>query len=193
MSAGSIRTVAVFTGSSSGSLLAYEHGVIELGHALADNGVGVVFGGGRVGLMGTVADAVLRSGGTVTGVIPQALVDREIAHTGLSELEVVADLHARKLRMSQLGDAFVALPGGAGTLDELFEAWTWLHLGIHSKPVALYEIAGYWQPLLDMLDHMVGHGFLAPSYRDSLTVARTPDELLRALDAWRPPGAAASA
>lgn len=181
------RAMTVFTGSAHGTRAVHAEAIVELARVLAGHGIHLVYGGGRVGLMGVVADAVLHAGGRVTGVMPQALVDGEIAHTGLTRLEVVADMHERKQRMAALGDAFVALPGGAGTLEEFFEVWTWQQLGIHTKPVALYDVDGFWQPLLAMVDQMVDEGFLASRYRDSLIVARTPDELLEALRAWRPP------
>lgn len=179
--------VTVFTGSASGNHSRYADAVAALARAFADHGIGLVYGGGHVGLMGTVADAALDAGGEVTGVMPQALVDGGIAHTGLTRLEVVSDMHERKLRMAELGDAFVALPGGAGTLEEFFEVWTWQQLGIHTKPVALYDVDGFWQPLLAMVDRLGEEGFLAPRYRDGLIVTRTPDELLDAWTRWNPP------
>ncbi|MBK0419606.1 TIGR00730 family Rossman fold protein [Leucobacter sp. CSA1] len=179
--------IAVFTGSAAGASPAFAEAAIELASACARSGVGIVTGGGRVGLMGVIADAALRAGGEVFGVIPQPLVEGEIAHESLTRLEVVSDMHARKHRMSVLSDAFVALPGGAGTLEELFEAWTWQQLGMLAKPVALYDVEGYWQPLLGMLDRMVDEGFLSAPLRESLIVARTPDELFSALATWVPP------
>jgi uncharacterized protein (TIGR00730 family) len=165
----------------------YADAVAELAKTLAAERVGLVYGGGKVGLMGHVADAVLQAGGEVTGVIPQLLVDGETAHRGLTRLEIVADMSERKRRMAELGDAFIALPGGPGTLEEFFEAWTWQNLGIHTKPVALYDVNGFWQPLLTMIDHMVEAGFLAQQYRDALIVARTPRDLLDAWAVWQAP------
>lgn len=159
----------------------------RLGAALAEAGIAVVYGGGRVGLMGTIADSALEAGGEVIGVIPEVLVEREVAHEGLTDLEVVPDMHARKARMAQLGDAFVALPGGMGTLEELFEVWTWQYLGIHAKPVALYSPEGFWDPLLAMIDHQVAEGFIADWRRDALVTAADPDRLISQLQAWRPP------
>lgn len=180
-------TVTVFTGSASGNDPIYTDAVSTLARAFTEHGIDLVYGGGHVGLMGAVADAVLDAGGHVTGVMPQALVDGEIAHAGLTRLEIVADMHERKLRMAELGDAFLALPGGAGTLEEFFEVWTWQQLGIHAKPVALYDVNGFWQPLLTMIDQLVDEGFLARHYRDALIVAHSPDELLDAWSRWDPP------
>lgn len=182
-----IERIAVYTGSAPGSSPAYRAAAEDVGRRLAVDGVGIVYGGGRVGLMGAVADAARAAGGEVIGVIPQALVDAELAHPGLSTLEVVPDMHVRKMRMAELADGFVALPGGPGTLEELFEAWTWLQLGLHRKPVALYDVDGFWQPLLGMLDGMVEAGFMRRAFRESLCVVRTPDGLLDAFAAWEPP------
>ncbi|MFE6971179.1 TIGR00730 family Rossman fold protein [Isoptericola sp. NPDC057653] len=184
-----LRRLTLFTGSASGREPRYAAAVRDLAGVLAGRGVGVVYGGGRVGLMGELADAALGAGGEVLGVMPRSLVDGEIAHPGLTRLDVVADMHERKQRMGELGDGFVALPGGAGTLEELFEVWTWQQLGIHAKPVALYDVDGFWQPLLRMVDHMVDEGFLSSRYRESLVVARSPQGLLDALAAWEPPAA----
>ncbi len=182
-----LRRIAVYTGSSPGRPAVYREAAAAVGDALGRAGIGVVYGGGHVGLMGTVADAALAAGGDVVGVIPEALVDAELAHPGLTSLEVVPDMHTRKLRMSDLADAFVALPGGPGTLEEFFEVWTWLQLGIHRKPVALYDVEGFWTPLITMLDTMTESGFMRPEFRASLIVARTPEDLLGALAAWQPP------
>jgi uncharacterized protein (TIGR00730 family) len=181
--------VAVFTGSSFGNSPHYTEAAGALGSALARRGVGLVYGGGNVGLMGVVADAALAAGGEVIGVIPQALADLEVAHTGLSRLEVVGTMHERKAAMAEQADAFVALPGGAGTLEELFEVWTWQHLGYHAKPVLLYDVDGFWQPLLDMVSGMVEAGFIKPRYQRTLPVVGNPEALLAAIDSWRlPPG-----
>ncbi|GAA1355483.1 hypothetical protein GCM10009596_02770 [Arthrobacter rhombi] len=179
--------LVVFTGSKTGEGEAYRLAAGRLGAGLARRGVGIVYGGGHVGLMGQVADAALDAGGPVHGVITQALVDGETAHTGLTTLEIVGTMHERKDRMASLGDAFVALPGGAGTLEEFFEAWTWQHLGIHAKPVALFNVDGFWDPLLAMIDAMVDRGFLASTYRDALIVSSDVDELLARLSVWTPP------
>ena len=179
--------VVVFTGSKTGDGEVYRQAAARLGAGLARRGVGVVYGGGHVGLMGQVADAALEAGGTVSGVITQALVDGETAHRGLSRLEIVTTMHERKERMAALGDAFVALPGGAGTLEEFFEAWTWQHLGIHAKPVALFNVDGFWDPLLAMIDQMVERGFLASTYRDALITSSDPDDLLERMASWTAP------
>ncbi len=179
--------VALYTGSSPGARPEYAARVVQLASELARLGIGVVYGGGHVGLMGVAADAALAAGGEVHGVITQALADREISHIGLTRLDVVPDMHERKDRMAQLADAFVALPGGAGTLEEFFEMWTWQHLGIHHKPVALYDVDGFWDPLIAMLDRMVAEGFLKEASRSGLIVARTPEELIAAWREWAPP------
>ncbi len=174
--AGCVVRVTAFTGASEGRSEVHRDAVEAFGAQLAKAGVDVVYGGGRVGLMGVLADATLAAGGTVIGVIPQSLVDAEIAHTGLSELIVVDTMHQRKATMARLADAFVALPGGTGTLDELFEAWTWQQLGLHDKPVALLNPAGFWDPLLAALEHMRGAGFVRPEAR--LLVAADADRFL---------------
>jgi uncharacterized protein (TIGR00730 family) len=178
--------IAVFTGGATGVSERFGEAVTVFGRELADAGVGVVYGGGRVGLMGRLADAVLAAGGELIGVIPQALVDAEIAHPGVADLRVVASLHERKATMARLADAFVALPGGAGTLDELFEAWTWQQLGVHAKAVGLLNVAGFWDPLLAALDHMSAAGFIRTVDRASLIVAEDAASLLEAVDAFRP-------
>lgn len=165
-----MRSLTVFTGSSHGHDPAHRREARRLGDLLGRAGVTVVYGGGTVGLMGVLADAALEAGGEVHGVMPQGLVDREIAHPGLTHLDVVADMHARKRRMAELGEGFLALPGGAGTLEELFEVWTWQHLGIHRKPVGIFDVGGFWQPLLALLDHLVDTGFLSGSRREALIV-----------------------
>lgn len=181
-----LGTVAVFTGSASGSDPGFSRAAGAFVRTAAAGGVSIVYGGGKVGLMGVVADAALAAGGAVHGVIPQALVDGEIAHAELTQLEVVPDMHTRKNRMAELADGFVALPGGAGTLEELFEVWTWQQLGLHAKPVALYDVDGFWQPLLAVLDRMVATDFLSPRFRDSLIVGDDPADLLEQMARWQP-------
>ncbi|SDC37554.1 hypothetical protein SAMN05660690_1170 [Geodermatophilus telluris] len=178
--------IAVFTGSRPGPE-SHRQAVAALGTGLAQAGVGVVYGGGHVGLMGTVADAALAAGGEVVGVIPQHLVDDELAHPGLPRLEVVPSMHERKARMTELADAFVALPGAAGTLEELFEAWTWGMLGLHAKPVALLDVDGFWQPLLAQLGRMADDGYLERRRLDALGVVRDAGELLAFVDGYEHP------
>jgi uncharacterized protein (TIGR00730 family) len=181
-----IRAVCVFCGSSSGSRPEYTEAARQMGSALAARGLETVTGAGHVGLMGVLADAALAAGGRVVGVIPQALVRRELAHQGLSEMHVVETMHQRKALMADRSDAFVALPGGYGTLDELFEVLTWAQLGIHRKPIGLLNVAGYFDPLLAWIDRAVGEGFLRDEHRRTLLVARQPEELLEMLLAYRP-------
>lgn len=179
--------VTIFTGSSFGNSPAYRLAAAELGESLAREGVGIVYGGGRVGLMGALADAALGAGGEVVGVMPRALVQREIAHTQLSRLIEVETMHERKAAMAEQADAFVALPGGSGTLEELFEAWTWQHLGYHDKPVLLYDVGDFWRPLSDLLRQLVESGFLRAEYRDTLPVVSDPRALLDTVRSWRVP------
>jgi uncharacterized protein (TIGR00730 family) len=149
---------------------------------MVERNIDLVYGGGRLGLMGIVADTVLEGGGKVFGVIPQALVAHEVAHRGCTELHTVADMHQRKAKMTELTDAFVALPGGIGTLDELFEAWTWNALGYHSKPFCLLNVAGFWNDLAEFMDHVRDSGFLSPARRDQLLMADTPGDAIALLD-----------
>jgi len=182
-----MKQVCVFCGSSSGANPAYAAAARELGRALAVRGLGLVYGGGRVGLMGEVATAALAAGGEVTGVIPQALSGKEVALTDCTELIVVGTMHERKSLMADRSDAFVALPGGFGTCDELFEILTWAQLGIHAKPVGLLNVNGFFTPLLAWLDHVVAEGLLKPKHRDLVLVAAAVPELLARLEAWTPP------
>ncbi|MGO1409865.1 TIGR00730 family Rossman fold protein [Microbacterium sp.] len=182
-----IARVTVFTGSSPGVDPSYVALARAVGTTLAEAGKGIVYGGGDVGLMGAVATAGRDAGGEVIGVIPSALVNKEIAHTDLTRLEVVEDMHERKQRMAELCDAFVMLPGGVGTLEEFFEAWTWQQLGFHRKPIALLDVNGFWDPLLEMIDRLVHEGFISKDFRSSLITADDPQHLLRALHDWQPP------
>jgi uncharacterized protein (TIGR00730 family) len=179
--------VCVFCGSSPGNDPAYLAAARETGRTLAERGIGLVYGGASVGTMGEVADAALAAGGEVFGVIPQSLVDREVAHHGLTELRVVTTLHERKAAMASLADGFVALPGGAGTLEELFEVWTWAQLGLHTKPVALLDVQGFYQPLLRFLDHAIEQGFLSKGYESSLIVESTVPAVLDRFADYTPP------
>lgn len=181
-----LRSVAVFCGSNHGHDPAFTAAAQALGRLLAETNINVVYGGGNVGLMGEVADAALRAGGTVTGVIPRHLWDKEVGHDGLTELLIVDSMHERKLAMADRSDAFIALPGGVGTLEELFEAITWTQLGIHDKPVGFLDVAGFYTPLLAFLDTVVGAGFLRPGHRSMIVDATDPRSMLAALAAWNP-------
>lgn len=176
------RRVCVFCGSSSGDDPAFVAAARDLGILLARRGIGVVFGGGKVGLMGALADATLAAGGEVMGVIPEKLKAREVAHDGLTELFVVESMHARKAMMAHLSDAFVVLPGGFGTLEETFEVVTWTQLRYHAKPVGLLNVAGYWDPLLAFVDHAVGAGFIHEDHRKILRSASEAEVLLATLE-----------
>ena len=178
--------IAVFTGSQSGPP-SHAAAAAAFARDLAEAGVGIVYGGGHVGLMGVVADAALEVGGEVVGVIPQHLVDDELAHPRLPRLEVVQSMHERKARMAELSDAFVALPGAAGTLDELFEACTWGMLGLHAKPTALIDVDGFWQPLLAQLRRMVDDGYLDGRRLDALGVVEDAAGLLAFMDGYQHP------
>jgi uncharacterized protein (TIGR00730 family) len=169
--------VAVFTGSQAGPP-AHRDAAAAFAAGLARAGVGVVYGGGHVGLMGVVADAALAAGGEVVGVIPQVLVDKEVAHPGLTELHTVSSMHDRKALMAELSDVFIAAPGGIGTLEELVEIYTWHQLGLHGKPLGLLDVDGYWQPLVAWLDHAVQAGFLREATRSVLIVDADPGRLL---------------
>lgn len=182
-----MKRVCVFCGSSSGKDPVYLEAAQATGRALAGRGIGLVYGGGSVGLMGAVADATLDAGGEVTGVIPRALELRELAHLRLTTLHVVGSMHERKAKMAALADGFVALPGGMGTLEELAEILTWAQLGLHARPVGLLDVAGYYQPLIQFLDRAVVEGFLRPEHRALLLVASEPGALLERFEAWRPP------
>jgi uncharacterized protein (TIGR00730 family) len=173
--------VCVYCGSSPGFDPVYRRAAADLGAALAVAGHTLVYGGGHVGLMGTVADAVLAAGGAVVGVIPEALQARELAHRGLTELVVTGSMHERKAIMVDRSDAFVALPGGYGTFDELFETLTWLQLGIHAKPIVLFDVDGFFEPLLALADRAVAAGFLKPTHRDAARRAGSVAEVLDAL------------
>jgi len=181
-----LRRVCVYLGSSPGGDPAYRAATEALAQALAARGIGVVYGGGAVGLMGALADAALAAGGEVVGVLPRSLDEREVGHRGLTELHVVESMHERKALMADLSDAFVALPGGIGTLEELVEVYTWSQLGIHAKPVALLDVAGFWAPFVAWLDHAVRERFLRPEHRATLLVDADPAALLARLAAWEP-------
>ncbi len=182
-----IRALCVFCGSSIGARPEYRSAATRLGTFLAANGIGLVYGGASVGLMGAVADAALEAGGRVVGVIPRRLVDRELAHPGLSELHVTESMHERKALMSELSDAFAALPGGFGTLEELAEVTTWAQLGLHRKPIGLLNVGGYFDLLLEFAGRMVAEGFMSPEHRRLLVTASSAEELLAGLRSFRSP------
>lgn len=177
MSAGR-KNICVFTGSRRGARPVYFEAARDLGHNLAVRGYGLVYGGGNVGLMGVVADAVLERGGHVIGVIPEAFIEREVAHRGLPDLRIVKSMHERKAVMAELSHGFVAMPGGVGTMEELFEVLSWAQLGLHEKPCGLLNVGGYYQWLIDFLDHAVDQDFLKPNHRRLLMVESAPAQLL---------------
>ena len=174
-------SMCVYCGSRPGADPRFAQSARDTGALIGSQGWELVYGGGKVGLMGMVADATLAAGGTVYGVIPQTLIDKEVGHTGLTELHVVDNMHTRKTMMFERADAFVALPGGIGTFEELFEIWTWYQLGMHRKPFGLLNVAGYYDPLITMLDSMVAQGFLNPAVRGLLRVGTDAGELLQRL------------
>ena len=183
-----MKRLCVFCGSAAGARADYARAAQALGTALARRGIGLVYGGGSVGLMGLLADAVQAAGGETIGVIPQGLASKELAHAGLTELRVVGSMHERKALMASLADGFVGLPGGLGTLEEICEMLTWAQLGIHRKPVALLDVAGYWAGLRALLAHAIAEGFVDPASAGLLLVATTADDLLDRLSAWQPDG-----
>ena len=182
-----IRRICVFCGSNPGSDPVYVDAARQLGRLFARDGIGLVYGGGSVGLMGEVADAVLHSGGEAIGVIPHALWAREVGHRGLTDLHIVETMHERKAMMADLADAFIALPGGLGTLEEIFEIWTWAQLGLHEKPVGFLDINGFYTPLLQFLDRAVRERFLKEPHRAIAMVDADPERLLQKFDDWQPP------
>ena len=182
-----MKRICVFCGASEGARPAYADAARRLGAELVTRGLGLVYGGCAVGLMGILADTVLRAGGEVIGVIPERLVSRELAHASLTELRVVDSMHERKATMASLVDGFAVLPGGLGTLDETFEALTWSQLGIHGKPIGVLNVEGYWNALRHLIEHAVRERFVSPEYAGLLLFADTPAELLDRFAAWRAP------
>ena len=182
-----MKRICVFAGSSAGTRPAYASAARELAAAVAGRGIGVVYGGGSVGLMGELANAALAAGAEVIGVIPRPLATRELAHTGLTKMHVVDSMHARKALMASLVDGFIALPGGLGTLEETLEVLTWSQLGIHRKPVGVLNVEGYYDGLIRFLEEGVREGFVRREYLDLLLFAARPEELLDAFAGWRPP------
>ena len=182
-----MRSICVFCGSSPGNDPAYATAARRLGQMFAQEGITLIYGGGRVGLMGVVADAVLDADGEAIGVIPKALLEREIGHTSLTDLRVVGSMHERKALMCELSDGFIALPGGSGTLEEFFEVLTWAQLGEHAKPCGLLNAGDYYDPLLSLFDHMVERGFLSEEHRAMILVDTEPQPLLETMRCYRPP------
>lgn len=182
-----MNSICVFCGSNPGANPAYAAAARELGGALAGKGIRLVYGGGSVGLMGELADAVLAAGGRVTGVIPRALWAREVGHRGLDDLRIVDTMHERKALMADLADAFIALPGGLGTLEEIFEIWTWAQLGLHEKPCGFLNVDGYFTSLFAFLDRAVEDALLRPQHRAMAVVENDVGAMLTRLDAWQPP------
>ena len=182
-----MESVCVFCGSNAGSVEAYSTGARSLARALARAGLRLVYGGGNIGLMGVLAQAALAEGVHVTGVAPRRLLEREVVHRELTRLDVVGSMHERKARMAELSDAFIALPGGYGTLDELFEALTWTQLGYHRKPCGLLNVSGFFDRLAGYLDHAVAEGFITRAHRDMLVIADDPDLMIERLKSVRLP------
>lgn len=169
-----LKSICVFCGSKSGNDQLYQQAAIELGRSMAQRDITLVYGGGSVGLMGIIADAVLESGGDVIGVIPRQLATKELLHPGVKEMLVVEDMHTRKAKMSECSDAFIAMPGGFGTLEELFEVVSWVQLGIYSKPMGVLNVAGFYDPLLTMVEHCIETEFIKPKYRDLIIADESP-------------------
>jgi hypothetical protein len=182
-----MRSICVFCGSSAGHDPLYAESARRMGETLARRGIRLVYGGGRIGLMGEVARAALASGGEVVGVIPEALMRRELAYDDLTELHVVATMHERKALMAERSDGFIAMPGGFGTFEEFCEVLTWSQLGIHAKPVALLDVKGYYRPLLSLFDHAVTEGFVRPLHRSLVVADEDPERLLDAMARFVPP------
>ena len=181
-----LTSVAVYCGSNSGADPAFELAAVSLGRTLAERGIQLIYGGGHVGLMGAVADAVMENGGEGHGVITESLQAKELAHLGLTSLQVVGTMHERKAVMADAADAFIMLPGGFGTFDEFFEVVTWTQLGIHAKPCGILDVGGYFAPLGAMLDNAVSAGFVHPAHRDMVLMDDSPTGLLDSLAAWAP-------
>lgn len=182
-----MKSVCVFCGSSVGDDEIFANEARRLGAALAQSGLALVYGGGSVGLMGLIADAVLAAGGHVIGVIPRLLWEREVGHRGLPDLRIVETMHERKALMAELSDGFIAMPGGIGTFEEFFEVWTWAQLGVHRKPCALLNTAGYYDPMLAMIDTMIRRRFLKPEYREMVLVDSAPAALLSRMETYEAP------
>lgn len=176
-----MKYVCVYCGSARGNRTEYADSATATGKLIASNGYGLVYGGGHVGLMGVVADAVMAAGGPVIGVITQGLMDREVGHTGITDLRIVNTMHERKTMMADIASSFIVLPGGIGTFEEFFEIWTWALLGDHTKPIGLINVAGYYDGLIAFIEHSVQEGFLKKKYRDLLIIGNDPAEVLERL------------
>jgi hypothetical protein len=183
----SFTRVCVYAGSAAGAHPAYDQAARDLAAVLVRRGAGVIYGGGSVGLMGALADATLEADGEVIGVIPRFLQEREVGHNGLTELHVVETMHERKMLMADLADAFVVLPGGIGTLEEIVEMLSWSQLGLHRKPIGLLDTGGFWAPLVDLLDHMTAERFVSIDHRQLLLADAEPEALLDAMESWDAP------
>ena len=182
-----MKSICVYCGSNPGNRPEYLEAAKALGKTLAANQITLVYGGAKIGIMGCIADTVLAEGGEVIGVMPQSLVDREVAHPGLTRLEVVSSMHERKALMAKLSDGFIAMPGGIGTLEEIFEVLTWAQLGFHRKPCGLLNIQGYYDHLCTFLDHVTEEGFVRDVHRAMLQVESAPEEMIKAFEAYQPP------
>ena len=182
-----MKSICVYCGSNPGTRPEYLEAAKALGKTLAANQITLVYGGAKIGIMGCIADTVLAEGGEVIGVMPQSLVDREVAHPGLTRLEVVSSMHERKALMAKLSDGFIAMPGGIGTLEEIFEVLTWAQLGFHRKPCGLLNIQGYYDHLSTFLDHVTEEGFVRDVHRAMLQVESAPEEMIKAFEAYQPP------
>jgi uncharacterized protein (TIGR00730 family) len=182
-----INSICIYCGSSSGRREVYASAASSMAEALVGRNIRLVYGGASLGIMGQVADQVLKLGGEVIGVIPKALAQKEVAHNNLTELVITQSMHERKLRMAELADGFIALPGGIGTLEELFEIWTWAQLGFHKKPCGLLNIDGYYDSLIKFLDHVLAEQFVKQHHRDMLMVEEEPEFLLERFASYQPP------
>ncbi|MEO0978320.1 MAG: TIGR00730 family Rossman fold protein [Pseudomonadota bacterium] len=182
-----MKSICVFCGSSFGTRAGYAETALETGRVIAENGYRLVYGGAKVGLMGTVADGALKAGGEVIGVLPRALEEKELAHEGLNELHLVGSMHERKALMADLSDAFIALPGGAGTLEEIFEVWTWGQLGYHKKPCGFLNVEGYYDQLIAFLDHQTQEAFTKKAMREMVQIASTPQALIGLFNSYEAP------
>jgi uncharacterized protein (TIGR00730 family) len=182
-----MKSLCVYCGSASGNNPSYAQAARQLGKDMVDNNVALVYGGGKVGLMGVIADEVMRLGGEATGIIPKALMEKEVGHLGLTRLHVVKDMHERKAMMADLSDGFVAMPGGIGTLEELFEIFTWAQLGLHEKPIGLLNVDGFYDGLIAFLKHVVAQGFLKADQASLLMHAANAEDLLHTLRSFRAP------